>query len=122
MKILYFILEAFTFTVIILISIWIYKDAKERKMWALLWAYMALFLPLIGLVIYLFIRAPLYQEQCPDCEERMEVGDIICEKCPYNFKNIAEERGLIPSYKKASLKEKWKAFVTGLKYILKIKN
>ena len=81
---------------------------------------MALFLPVIGWGIYLFIRLPLYDKPCPGCEDRLEKGDPVCNECPYNFKLIAEEKGLIPSYKKASISKKIKSFFLGLKYLLKI--
>lgn len=107
-------------TIIILVSVWIYRDARKRKMWALLWAYMAIIIPVIGWIAYMLLRKPLIEKPCSDCQERFDSGDPSCRNCQYNFTLIAEERGLIKTYKRASFPEKIKSFFAGVKYLCNI--
>ena len=114
---LIFLIELFFTTLTVLIAYLIYKDAKKRKMWAILWAYIAI-IPVAGWIFYFFMRKPLIEERCPDCSERVNPGDPVCRDCPYNFTVIAEEKGLVKTYASAPFRVKIKAFFTGLKYLL----
>ena len=45
------------FGILILIGVYVYRDAERRDMNGLLWALVAVFVPsLIGLIIYLLVR------------------------------------------------------------------
>lgn len=117
-----YIIETIILSIITIGALIIYKDAKKRRMNSFLWAYIAILLPVIGWLFYLLIRTP--DKKCHNCNERINREDLICSDCKYNFKRIAEEKGLVNNYKKASLMVKIKSFFTGLKqlsvYIFKI--
>ena len=64
-------------------------------MWALLWTYVAILLPVAGWILYFLLRSPIPKNQCPDCFERTARKDIFCYRCSYNFVNIANERNVL---------------------------
>ncbi|HPZ06507.1 MAG TPA: PLDc N-terminal domain-containing protein [Candidatus Eremiobacteraeota bacterium] len=74
--------------------LWIYRDARKRNMMAFLWAYIAILLPVISWIIYLFVRNPTPSVQCPDCFEKTSRDDVLCRGCSYNFIRIARKRGV----------------------------
>ncbi|MEQ8186923.1 MAG: PLD nuclease N-terminal domain-containing protein [Candidatus Eremiobacterota bacterium] len=80
---------------ILWVAMSIYKDARNRNMWALLWTYVAILLPVAGWILYFFLRSPVPKNQCPDCFERTARRDIFCYRCSYNFVNIAKERNVL---------------------------
>jgi len=48
------------FILYISIAVWIYKDAESRGMSGILWVMVVFLLGLIGLIIYLLVRNPMY--------------------------------------------------------------
>jgi len=88
---------------ILWVAMSIYKDARNRNMWALLWAYVAMLLPVVGWLLYFLFRSPMPKKQCPDCFERTARRDIFCYRCSYNFVNIASERKVL---KKQEIRKK----------------
>jgi hypothetical protein len=45
-----------SFTLWILIAVWVYRDARDRGMDAAIWLLIVLLLGIIGLIIYLIVR------------------------------------------------------------------
>jgi heme/copper-type cytochrome/quinol oxidase subunit 2 len=80
------------FIVWIIIAIWVYKDAESRGMNGALWLIVVIILGIIGLIIYLLVRAGEKGKKeeikriCPQC------GRVIKEDvkfCPYCGKELA---------------------------------
>lgn len=85
------------FVVAILLAIWVYRDAEERDMNGVLWLLVVLLTNIIGLIIYLVVRAdhpkggtkPARQGQpqgpfCPSCGDRLTEGDRFCSNCGHD--------------------------------------
>lgn len=63
-------------------AIFVYKDAKKRRMNQVLWTIVAIFGPfLMGVIIYLICRKPLVDLQCPKCGEFVNGTEKACHKC-----------------------------------------
>ena len=63
-------------------AIFVYRDAKKRKMNALLWAFIGFIGPfLIGVIIYLVCRAPITEMCCPRCGAAVSSVDKNCPEC-----------------------------------------
>lgn len=84
--------EIMSVFLVLWVAMSIYKDARNRNMWALLWTYVAILLPVAGWILYFLLRSPIPKNQCPDCFERTARRDIFCYRCSYNFVNLAKER------------------------------
>lgn len=89
------VIEIIGVFLILRVALAIYKDARNRNMWALLWAYIAILLPVAGWILYFLCRPPVPKKQCPDCFERTAARDIFCYRCSYNFVNLARERKVL---------------------------
>lgn len=66
----------------ILIGVYVYRDAERRGMNGLLWALVAVFVPLlIGLIIYLLVRGNYSELKCPRCSAPVKEEYTVCPSC-----------------------------------------
>jgi drug/metabolite transporter (DMT)-like permease len=66
----------------IVILVWVARDAKARGMdSAVLWMLLVLFLPLIGLIIYIFARPQGAMRKCPNCGNNRLQASLKCPHC-----------------------------------------
>jgi len=71
----------------ILIGVYVYRDATERGMNALLWTLVAVFVPsLIGLIIYLIFRENYSAQSCANCGEKVQTSYVTCPSCGASLK------------------------------------
>lgn len=71
----------------ILIGVYVYRDATERGMNALLWTLVAVFVPsLIGLIIYLIFRENYSVLSCANCGEKVQASYVTCPSCGASLK------------------------------------
>lgn len=70
---------------------YISRDAKRRRMSALLWTLVAILIPHgLGVILYFLLRQPL-RADCPQCASAVQVGFNFCPRCSYELN--AEGRG-----------------------------
>ncbi len=68
--------------IMIIATVFVYKDAKKRNMNGSLWGLVAFFGPfLIGVIIYLVCRNPITDLQCSKCGASVEKTQKNCPKC-----------------------------------------
>lgn len=61
---------------------YVYCDAKRRDMNPWLWALIAALVPsLIGFLVYLLVRGPAVDLQCPQCQNSVKAGFVVCPHC-----------------------------------------
>ena len=73
---------AFVLLIPTLIGIYVYRDAKQRKMNAALWTIIAVVAPsLIGFIIYLLVRGNYSNMECPQCHATVSEQYVSCPKC-----------------------------------------
>jgi hypothetical protein len=66
----------------IALLVWVARDAKARGMdSAILWMLLVMFVPLIGLLIYLFARPQGNMIQCPNCNNKRLAASVKCPHC-----------------------------------------
>jgi uncharacterized membrane protein YhaH (DUF805 family) len=66
----------------IALLVWVARDAKARGMdSAILWMLLVLFFPLLGIVIYLFVRPQGNMIQCPNCGNKRLEASVKCPHC-----------------------------------------
>lgn len=84
--------------VLVLLAVWVYRDAEERDMNGVLWLLVVLLTNVIGLIIYLVVRADHPKQTgegrqqegqpqgpfCPSCGERLTEGDRFCSNCGHD--------------------------------------
>ena len=79
---------AFSFSVLLFMLGYVYRDAKRRGMHPGLWTILVLILSggyfFIGLIIYLLIREPL-PFTCPQCATSVSARFTFCPNCKYNL-------------------------------------
>ena len=81
---LFFLLLVGLFFVLIpiIIGTYVYKDAKSRKMDAILWTLVAVLVPsFIGLIIYLVIRGNNPNISCCSCSNPIASDYVLCPYC-----------------------------------------
>ncbi len=62
--------------------VWVARDAKARGMdSAILWMLFVLFVPLIGILIYLFARPQGNMIQCQNCHNKRLEASVRCPHC-----------------------------------------
>lgn len=65
-----------------IVGVYVYKDARQRDMNAILWALVAAVAPtLIGLIVYLLVRGNYSDLRCPKCDTPVKEQFVICPKC-----------------------------------------
>lgn len=85
----------------VLIGIYVYRDANRRGMNAVLWTLIAVLAPsLIGLIIYLIVRADRSALQCPNCQAPVAEAFSVCPQCgtPLKHKCTKCSHPLEPSW------------------------
>lgn len=73
----------------IMVIVWVYRDAEQRRMNGVLWALLVFIGNLIGLLIYLIVRSdnlPLPKSTpttypCPNCQEPVSPDYAFCPNC-----------------------------------------
>ena len=71
----------------ILVGVYVYRDAKRRKMNAPLWTIIAILAPsLIGFIIYLLVRGNYSNLKCPRCDATVTEQYVVCPKCGAKLK------------------------------------
>lgn len=66
----------------IALLVWVARDAKARGMdSAVLWMLLVMFVPLIGLLIYIFARPQGNMIQCPHCNNKRLAASVKCPHC-----------------------------------------
>lgn len=71
----------------ILVGIWVYKDAESRDMNGALWLIVVIVLGIIGLIIYLLVRAGETRKEeavkriCPNCGRVIKEDVKFCPHC-----------------------------------------
>lgn len=64
------------------IGIYVWRDAKRRRMNAVLWTIIAVFAPtLIGFIVYLLVRSNYSDLECPSCGTPVTKDYAVCPKC-----------------------------------------
>ena len=64
------------------IGIYVWRDAKRRRMNAVLWTIIAVFAPtLIGFIVYLLVRNSYSDLECPSCRTPVTKEYAVCPKC-----------------------------------------
>lgn len=65
----------------IIVSIYVYKDAKKRNMNEWMWMTIAVYIPnLLGLIIYLVMRNNI-KKCCSNCGKQIEMEFLLCPYC-----------------------------------------
>lgn len=90
-----FVVVVFTSIVFLLIplivGIYVYRDAQNRNMNALLWALVAALAPTyIGLIVYLIVRSDYDILNCSACNSPVEKHYSTCPNCGVYLKAICE--------------------------------
>ena len=76
------------------VTIWVYRDAEERRMNGVLWALLVFVGNVVGLIIYLIVRngsavtidTPAQLVTCPSCERRVPERFSFCPHCGTQLK------------------------------------
>ena len=64
------------------IGVYVWRDAKRRRMNAVLWTIIAVFAPtLIGFIVYLLVRNSYSDLECPSCGTPVTKEYAVCPKC-----------------------------------------
>lgn len=68
--------------VMIGVGVYVYRDAKGRRMNGGLWALIAIFAPcFMGLIVYLLVRSNYSDLRCPKCGAPTREQFVICPNC-----------------------------------------
>lgn len=80
--ILMLVVLAVFLTIPVLTGVYVYRDAKRRRMNAVLWTLIAVAAPaLIGFIIYLLVRGGYSDLECPRCGTRVTERYVVCPQC-----------------------------------------
>ena len=72
---------------LVLIGVFVWRDAKARGMNAAGWTLCAVFLPMFcGLALYLIARTNRSADRCPSCRQRISPDFVICPFCGTELK------------------------------------
>jgi uncharacterized membrane protein YhaH (DUF805 family) len=62
--------------------VWVARDAKARGMdGAILWMLLVLFIPFVGIIIYIFSRPQGNMIQCSNCNNKRLQASVKCPHC-----------------------------------------
>ncbi|MDO5409753.1 MAG: zinc ribbon domain-containing protein [Lachnospiraceae bacterium] len=79
----------------VLIGVYVYSDARNRNMNAVLWALIAVFAPsLIGFIIYLLVRSSHSNLKCPKCKASVTEQYAVCPNCGTKLKAVCSSCGI----------------------------
>lgn len=71
----------------VLIGVYVYRDASQRGMNAVLWTLVAVLAPVfVGLIIYLLVRSSYADLQCPSCAAPVTEQYLSCPRCGARLK------------------------------------
>lgn len=88
---------------IICAAIYVNKDAKKRNMNNVTWIVVTVVGPfLLGFIIYLVIREPIVEYQCPNCGNTLSKNASICSVCKTVIGKVCNVCGF-------SLNKEWKS-------------
>ena len=100
------------FAIWLIVILWVYSDAERRGMSGVLWALLVLVGNLIGLIIYLIVRAGNYPMQpasvpvggqivCPTCSKPVREDFVMCPHCGVSLKEKCTscQRNIAPEWK-----------------------
>lgn len=80
--ILMLVVLAVFLTIPVLTGVYVYRDAKRRRMNAVLWTLIAVAAPaLIGFIIYLLVRGGYSDLECAQCGTRVTERYVVCPQC-----------------------------------------
>ncbi len=66
----------------LVLGVYVYRDAKRRRMNAPLWALVAALAPaMLGVIVYLLVRGNHADLRCPRCDAPVKEQFILCPKC-----------------------------------------
>lgn len=66
----------------LIVGFFVYRDARQRNMNAILWAFVAALAPaFIGLIVYLLVRGNYMNLRCPQCSTPVMETYVVCPKC-----------------------------------------
>lgn len=66
----------------VFIGVYVYRDAKSRRMSAVAWTLIAVFAPaLVGFIIYLLVRGGRPDLECSRCGARVTEQFVVCPQC-----------------------------------------
>lgn len=73
----------FAFLVLLaVIGVYVYRDARDRRMHAPVWTLVAVAAPfLTGFIVYLIVRGAHPNLRCPSCGEPVGAQFLVCPKC-----------------------------------------
>lgn len=72
----------------IVIGVYVYNDAKRRKMNSVMWTLISVLAPgFIGLIIYLIVRADRSLLNCPKCGKNINESFAVCPGCGFSLWN-----------------------------------
>lgn len=83
--ILMLIVSLLAIVFIIIVSIYVYRDAKKRNMNEWMWITIAVYTPnLLGIILYLLARKSV-QYSCFNCGKQLEMDFLVCPYCGYKI-------------------------------------
>ena len=89
-------LVALVFVLPTLVGVYVYRDAKGRGMNAAVWTLIAIVTPgLVGLIIYLIVRASHTGRRCPGCKAPVQESFNLCPRCGTPLKERCSQCGMI---------------------------
>lgn len=75
----------------VLIGIWVYRDAVSKEMNGVLWTLVVLLVPsFIGLIIYLIVRIDAKKVTCSKCMQKVNGNSKFCSKCGQELEPVIE--------------------------------
>jgi hypothetical protein len=78
----------------VLLIIYIWADAKRRRMRYVLWTLLAIFVPnAIGIILYFILRSPL-PAFCPSCGKTVDPSFTFCPSCSASLQATCPQCGL----------------------------
>lgn len=78
----FLVILVFIVLIPVLVGVFVYRDAKARRMDAALWTVIAVIAPgLIGLIIYLIVRNGHADAFCPKCGAEISEQYLACPRC-----------------------------------------
>lgn len=91
---LWLIIVPFFILVPLLLGVFVYRDAKDRGMNAILWALIAALCPsFLGLIAYLLVRSNYSNWKCPRCGGPVQTSFSACPQCGAKLKATCSNCG-----------------------------
>lgn len=76
---------------VVLLGIWVYRDAVNRGMNGILWTLVVILVPTyIGLIIYLIVRMDAKKVTCSNCMQKVNANSKFCSKCGQELVPVVE--------------------------------